>query len=273
MAIVTRRVAGLVYLADEQIPVPHGFTTRFGGVSTGVYDSLNLGQNLGDDPAAVLENYNRITAALGIRREDLVFSRQVHGDRVRVVGRADCHPPLQETTEEADGLVTAERGVALAVFTADCIPVLLWAEGTDIVGAVHAGWRSTVLDIVGKSVGRMAALGADPGRIRAAIGPGIGPCCFETGPEVPEAVERVLGNVGATCGRPQAHAVRPYKSRPDGKYMVDLKEVNRRLLIRAGLRPERVTMAAACTMCRPELFWSHRVTNGVRGSQAAMIQM
>jgi len=262
MAIVTRRIGELIYLADEAIPVPHAFTTRHGGVSEGMYASLNLGAHLGDDPAAVAENYDRITAVLGTAKEQLVFSRQVHGDSIRVVGASDCVGyPFPPPNQEGDGLVTMERDVTLTVFTADCIPVLLWAADTGAVGAVHAGWRGTVLDIAGSAVCNMAALGSNPKDIRAAIGPGIGYCCFETGPEVPEAVWSALGTEAKACVR----------ARRDGRSMVDLKEVNRRLLIRAGLLPERVTVACACTMCAPETFWSHRVTKGKRGVQAAMI--
>ncbi|MCL2569208.1 MAG: peptidoglycan editing factor PgeF [Oscillospiraceae bacterium] len=264
MAIITRQFGDLVYLVDEQIPVPHAFTTRLGGVSEGIYASLNLRQNLGDDPAAILENYNRITAALGTRNEDLVFSRQVHGDAVRAVGPADQFGDIfRAVAWEADGLVTAERDVALAVFTADCIPVLLWDASTGAVGAVHAGWRSTVLDIVGKAVGKLMEFGADPQTIRAAIGPGIGACCFETGSEVSAAVRAILGE----------EAEDSIRELEDGKAVVDLKEVNRRLLVRAGLLPAHITVAVECTMCLPDLFWSHRVTEGLRGAQAAMIVM
>ena len=263
MAIVMRKIEDLVYWVEEHIPVPHAFTTRLGGVSEGVYASLNLGQNRGDDLAAVAENYDRITAALGTSKERLVFSHQVHGDSVRVVGEADCLGDILCPPDcAADGLLTRERDVALAVFTADCIPVLLWDEGTGAVGAVHAGWRSTVLDIVGNAIRKLEELGAKPEQIHAAIGPGIGPCCFETGPEVPEAVRAVLGTASETCIR----------EKEGGKAMVDLKEVNRRLLIRAGLNLERVTVATQCTMCAPEMFWSHRVTSGARGSQAAIIR-
>ena len=263
MAIVTRRAGDLVYLAEEQIPVPHAFTTRLGGVSRGIYVSLNLGVHLGDDPAAVAENYDRITAVLGTSAERLVFYRQVHGAFVRVVGAADCLGDIfRPSPREGDGLITMERDVTLAVFTADCIPVLLWDAGTGAVGAVHAGWRSTVLDIAGNAVRHMEALGANPRDIHAAIGPGVGACCFETGPEVSEAARAVLGT--------EAEAY--IRDKSDGKAMVDLKAVNRRLLIRAGLLPERVTVVDACTMCNPETFWSHRVTNGKRGVQAAMIR-
>jgi len=267
MAIVLRQSGELIYLADEEIPVPHAFTTRFGGVSEGIFASLNLGQNLGDDPVLVSENYDRIAKVLETTRDRLVFSRQMHGDRVRVVGQTDCKRPCHGAAdEEADGLVTADAGVTLAVFTADCIPILLWDAGTGAVGAVHAGWRSTAQNIAGKAVQKMIDFGAVPGQIRAAIGPGIGRCCFETGPEVPQAIDRVLDDTGA-------HEAPPYKTKSNGKAMVDLKEVNRCLLLRAGLSPERITVAAQCTMCAHEMFWSHRMTGGARGSQAAMIRM
>ena len=261
MAIVARRDGDLYYFIDDEIPVPHAFTTRHGGVSEGIYESLNLGVAFGDNPLAVAENYDRILAALGTRKESLVFSRQVHGNTVRVVDHRHRLPDLFALTEEADGLVTTAKDVTLAVFTADCIPILLWDETTGAVGAVHAGWRSTVQDIAGAAVARITALGANPAHIRAAIGPGIGPCCFETGPEVPQAVLDCLGDTG--------HA--NIFAKDTGKFMVDIKEVNRRLLCRAGLLSAHINVATQCTMCDPETFWSHRATGGQRGSLAAMI--
>ncbi|MCL2842861.1 MAG: peptidoglycan editing factor PgeF [Oscillospiraceae bacterium] len=261
MAIALRRNGGLTYFIDDQIRVPHAFTTRLGGVSEGIYESLNLGVARGDDPIAVTENYDRILAELGTVKQSLVFSRQVHENTVRVVDRSHRLPDLFGPVEEGDGLVTVAKGVTLAVFTADCIPILLWDENTGAVGAVHAGWRSTVQDIAGVAVKKFAALGAGPAHIRAAIGPGIGLCCFETGPEVPEAVLDALGEGGHDC----AH------SKDNHKYMVDIKEVNRRLLLRAGLLPAHISVATQCTMCDPKTFWSHRATGGKRGSLAAII--
>jgi len=262
MAIITRKSGDLVYLIDEQIPVPHAFTTRLGGVSQGIYESLNLGMALGDDPMAVAENYKRITDILGTKRERMVVSRQVHGDRVRVVGKADYFKDISHPFEEGDALLTIEEDVTLAVFTADCIPILLWDGYTGAVSAIHAGWRSTVLDIVGLAVEKLCAFASYPKHIRATIGPGIGVCCFETGQEVPEAVRKVLGHEAETC----------ITDRGAGKSMVDLKEVNRCLLIRAGLSPDQITVSHYCTMCNPDLFWSHRVTEGKRGVQAAIIR-
>ncbi|MCL2827369.1 MAG: peptidoglycan editing factor PgeF [Oscillospiraceae bacterium] len=263
MAIVPHQSGDLLYLIDESIETPHAFTSRLGGVSQGIYASLNLGVNRGDDPAAVSENYDRITSIFGIRKEDLVFTRQVHGDTVRLVGAEDRQGDIfAPTPHEADGLVTAARDLPLMVFTADCIPILLWDQRTGAVGAVHAGWRSTVLDIVGKAVSRLVAdCGSHPQDIRAAIGPGIGRCCFETGPEVSEAAMALLGYEAEACVIECGH----------GKRMVDLKEVNRRLLLRAGLFSDRISVSDICTMCNRETFWSHRATAGHRGSQAALI--
>jgi len=263
MAMIYRQSGDLRYLVDDQIPVPHAFTTRHGGVSTGIYESLNLGVLTGDDPDAVLENYRRITAALGQVEPSVVFSRQVHGATVRMVDQSHVLDDLFDPLSEGDGLVTASRGVALAVFAADCLPILLWDEGTGAVGAVHAGWRSTVQDIVGVAVSKLALLGVKPWQIRAAIGPGIGSCCFETGTEVLQAIRSVLGGEALGCVQGGA----------GDKFMVDLKEVNRRLLCRAGLSEDRITISAVCTMCDPQTFWSHRVTAGERGVQAAIILM
>ena len=263
MAIVTRTAGELLYLADESIKTPHAFTSRLGGVSSGKLASLNLGISRGDCPENLLENYRRITRVLGTKIEDLALSRQVHKDTVRVVEAKDKQGDLfRPTPYEADGLVTGERGITLAIFTADCVPILLWDEIGGAVGAVHAGWRSTVMDIAGKAVAKLRSpLGADPKHIRAAIGPCIGPCCFETGPEVSRAVTDCLGLDAGDC----------ITGGENGENMVDLKEVNRRLLLRAGLLPEHITTASHCTMCMPEVFWSHRATGGERGSQAAII--
>lgn len=263
MAIRTRKSGDLVYLIDENIPVPHAFTTRLGGVSEGSYHSLNPHPHVGDDPAAVSENVERILAVLGGDKAQVVFSRQIHTDHIRVVGASDCltdiHHPL---TQEADGLITIEPDVTLAVFTADCIPILLWDAYTGAVAALHAGWRSTVLDIAGKAVEKLCAMASYPKYIRASIGPGIGMCCFETDSDVPEAMFETLG----------ADVVECIKDLGSGKSRVDLKEVNRRLLLGARLLPEHITVSDYCTMCNPDLFWSHRVTGDKRGAQAAIIR-
>lgn len=253
-------INGLVLMTAPGIDTPHAFTTRLGGVSGGIYASLNLGENRGDGPENVAENFRRLRAALGIGR--LAFTRQVHGSLVRAVTSADAREPGDPPAPEADGLVTAEPGLGLIVFIADCIPILFHDPVGRVIGAAHAGWRGTVADIAGETVRKMAELGSNPADIHAAIGPGIGACCFETGPEVPEAVTAALGPAGAEFID---------DGRAPGKFHVDLKGVNRALLIRAGLEPENIDVSQECTMCRPFKYWSHRYTKGQRGSQAAVI--
>lgn len=260
MPIITINNAPLEYLAAEGIAVPHCFTTRLGGVSTGHLSSLNIGVHRGDDPENVAENYRRLGAALGFGPEDLVLTRQTHSDIVRAVTRADAGKGLtQDAWPECDGLITNTPGLALAVFTADCTPILLHDPVTGAVGAVHAGWRGTAADIAGKAVRAMASeYGCDPANIRAAIGPNIGPCCFATDADVPEAMIEALGR----------SALSLIHSR-DGKYFVDLKQMNARFLKNAGVR--HIEISTACTACESHRFWSHRVTQGKRGSQGAII--
>ena len=256
---------GVVYMTSQAIKNRHAFTTRIGGVSTGIHESLNLGENRGDAPELVEENYRRLEKALEIGHGELVFSRQIHTDNVRVVTEKDAHKLFDPVTYEADALVTAVRGVPLIIFIADCVPVLLEDLEAGVIAAVHCGWRSSVMDILGKTVRRMCELGAAPEKIGAAIGPSIGSCCFETGAEVPEAIDRWLGQDADRFYEPE-------KGVP-GKFMVDLRGANKQRLLRLGLLEENISVSDECTICKCEKYWSHRVTKGQRGSQAAVIVM
>lgn len=253
------------FITSSLIACPHAFSTRLGGVSEGVFASLNLGQNRGDSDENVIANWRIFGAAAGIPTERFVYGKQVHGANVRVVGLADAYPICDERVwEPADGYVTNVPGLPLVVFTADCAPLLLYDGMAGVVAAVHCGWRSTAADIEGVTLAKMRALGAHERDIRAAVGPCIGPCCFETGAEIPEAFTALLG--GETDGLWRA-GVR------EGKYMVDLPGVVLRRLEQLGLRRENIEWLGECTMCRPERYWSHRYTNGVRGSQANIIML
>ena len=259
MAIYTRQNGIMEYLVSEGISVPHAFTTRRGGVSEGYLASLNLGMNRGDDPEKVTENYARLANALGFEGEKLVLAHQVHGDAVRSVTAADYRGLDHRAYPACDGLVTNTPGVTLAVFTADCTPILLHDPVTGAVGAVHAGWRGTAADIAGKAVQKMAAeFGCRPGDIRAAIGPNIGPCCFETDGDVPAALREAFGS-----------AVEEGVRAAGEKFYVNLKTINALALRWAGV--EQIEISPECTMCDPEKYWSHRYTRGIRGSQGALI--
>lgn len=260
MSIITVQKNALQYLTAEGISVPHCFTTRYGGVSTGHLSSMNIGASRGDDPANVAQNYRILGDALGFDTCDLVLTRQTHTDIIRAVTYADAGKGLSHAAyPECDGLITNTPGVALAVFTADCTPILLWDCVTGAVGAVHAGWRGTAAGIAQKAVEAMTAhYGCRPENIRAAIGPNIGMCCFETDADVPNAITAALGSDALAHIR-----------QTGSKYHVDLKAINALFLRRAGVT--HIEISTCCTACEPERFWSHRVTKGNRGSQGAII--
>ena len=170
---------GAAYLTAPNIAARHAFSTRLGGVSTGVLESLNLSVRRGDTPENVRENWRRLGAAAGLDLTRAVYARQVHSADVHIAHAADAQPPEMEPRFTCDGFVTNEPGVPLAVFMADCLPALLHDPVAGVIGAVHCGWRGSVADILGAAVAQMCALGAHPADIRAAIGPGIGALSHE----------------------------------------------------------------------------------------------
>jgi YfiH family protein len=216
------------------------FTTRRGGVSTGAYASLNLGRLAGDEDAAVAENRRRVAAAVGLPWERFCYGRQVHGARVR---RATEPPSEQRPYAEEDGQATALTDAAAIVFTADCLPVLLAAEGG--VAALHCGWRPLAAGIVGEGVDAVREVGAS-GPIRAAIGPGARGCCYEVG----EEVHAQFAAYDARRGR-----------------RLDLAAVAMAQLEAHGVE---VHDTGLCTMC-DERFFSHRRDRGLTGRQAGVV--
>ena len=261
MSFIENNKDGLVYMSSDIIAARHAFTTRLGGVSQGDFASLNLGANRGDDPAAVKENYRRLCAFMGVGIDGMAVTKQVHGSTVRVVTETDRHRCLGPVPYEADGIVTRVKGLPILCMVADCVPVLLWDGENGVAGAIHCGWRSSVADILKNALEHMQALGAEAPRVRAAIGPSIGACCFETDDDVPRAIDRYLA--GDTAGL--------FTRRPDGKTLVDLAAGNARRLLQLGVKPENIDISTECTMCSHEKYWSHRYTRGRRGSQGAVI--
>lgn len=253
------RLNNIPLLVADSISVPHGFTSRVGGVSPAPYDSLNLGMNRGDAPENVAENRRLLAQALGYDENKLVMTRQTHSDIVRTVTARDARGIDHRVYPEADGLITNEPGVALWIFTADCTPILLFDPVTGAVGAVHAGWRGTAARIAAKAVEKMVcAFGCRPEDIRAAIGPAIGQCCFQTDGDVPAAMTAAFPG--------DAHR---YILPKNEKYYVNLKALNALALRQAGVT--RIDIAPECTMCQSDRFWSHRATAGIRGSQGGII--
>jgi YfiH family protein len=220
----------------------HGFCGRDGGVSTGPFASFNLAEWVGDDADAVVENWRRWDA----RYPNLRVARliQVHGQLVRRVNHSE---DLSRERREGDGMVTATPGIALGIFTADCVPILMVDAERHVAGALHAGWRGTLADIAGEGVRSMVALGARPTAIRAALGPSIGICCFEV--DVSLAEEFAIQVPGA---RKHTRAGKP------GKAYVDLRALIRDQLEREGLAPHSIANVGPCTRCANGRYFSRR---------------
>lgn len=256
MPAEVRRSPLLVQLAG----IRHGFSTRIGGVSSGVFSSLNLGKTRGDEPDNVLENLRILADSIGFDPLCVATTAQVHGDTIRTVTAGGLY--FDPVPCSCDALITNVPGVALLVFSADCVPILLADPVRRAVGAVHAGWRGTALGIVRKTVERMALeYGTAPEDLICAIGPAIGHCCFEADEPVFQAMS------GAIPGtETNTHRV-------GSKYFIDLKAQNGLSLIQAGVKADRITIDAACTKCNPELFWSHRRDGDSRGLQSAVIAL
>ncbi len=237
----------------------HGFTARQGGVSTGKISGLNLGFRVGDNPDSVMENYHLVAQDLGFRLEDAVLARQAHTDNIRLVTRKDAGKGLTQESDitDTDALITAERNIALVVFSADCVPILLFDPNHLAIAAIHAGWRGTVKGIAGKAVQKMAQqFGSRPEDLLAAVGPSIGPCCFAFG-------EDAQNHFPSAFCTPRA----------DGGFLVDLWAMNRAQLLENGLLPTHIDLSEICTVCHKDTFYSYRSQREHTGRQAAIIML
>jgi|GEM_PF-88372 len=253
--------------------VTAGFTTRHGGVSRPPFASLNCGLHVGDDPADVVGNRERLAQALGQPLAACTYAEQVHGCEVLVAtpehrgrGRASREGAVQGT----DAFVTAERGLVLCAQFADCVPLFLHDPVRRVVGLAHAGWKGSVLNIAQATVSAMArAFGSRPEELRAAVGPSIGVCCYEVDAAVADRVRAALTAAGAA---PQAEA-NVLRAQPVGKFMLNLQEFNRNLLEQAGILSACIEVTQLCTSCRTDLFFSHRKEGGSTGRMVAWIAL
>jgi YfiH family protein len=241
-------------LQDQQ--VPHAFLTRLGGASAPPFDTLNLGHTVGDDLAAVEENHDRAFAALGISREQIVSPYQVHGTHVRLVSQAHTR-----TTQPAtDGLLTTTSGVALLLRFADCVPILLFDPVHHAVAVIHSGWKSTAGNIAAAAVEAFVRhVGSRPGDLWAGIGPAIGPCCYEVGQEMWQAISRI-----------KPEGIEPLEQRGD-KLFLDLPNLVQAQLRTAGVK--QIVPSGICTACHTKEWFSHRAENGRTGRFGALAML
>jgi YfiH family protein len=243
--------------------VAHGFSVRTGGVSTGPYDSLNLGDSVGDSAGSVQENTRRLLQAAGLRG-GFASAHQVHGDRIlgASAGGAvrEVLPATAPQEEGADAVLALDAGVAVAVRVADCVPILLYAEDEGDAAAVHSGWRGTRLGIAGRAVRALQhAAGADPSRMLAAVGPSIGRCCYEVSPELASVFRGLFGPEAADdpAKNPKPH--------------LDLRHCVALALRQAGVPEERIEQVGGCTSCDIRAYFSHRRDKGLTGRHIAFV--
>lgn len=244
----------------------HAFSTRIGGVSTGEFKSMNLNFKRGDNPENVTENYKIFCKAAGFDYNTLVSSSQDHNTFVRCVTKKDCGIGIyrEHDIQSVDALVTNEPGVTLVTHYADCTPLFFADPVKRVIALAHAGWRGTVAKIGEITVDKMVEeFGCDPTDIIAVIGPAIGFCCYEVDAPVFEEFASFTELKPAYFTKTLGH----------GKYLIDLKEANRRMLLEAGLLSINITISDVCTKCNSGLLYSHRASGGKRGGLVAMMSI
>lgn len=258
---------GVVYYAVSFLEltglVRTAFSTRAGGVSTGETASMNFSTKRRDTMENVRENYRRLASAVGFAVGSLTISRQVHGTYIHEVTEAEIGRGIFDEYEniEADGLMTASRGVVLVKHSADCVPVYILDTKTPTIAMVHAGWRGTYERIAAEAIRRMAEVyGTRPEDCLAAIGPSIGSCCFEVGADVAGLFEHRFCNRGIV-------------DRSGANPRVDLWRCNALELMEVGVPDGNIAISGLCTACHTDTFYSHRKEKGRTGAMAAFIEL
>lgn len=260
-------VTYLTYPAFEKFPeFYHGFSTRLGGVSKGIYSSMNLSFTRGDEEEAVLENYRRIADAIGFSMEGIVCSDQTHTVHIRQVTEADKGKGVLQKKDytDIDGLITNVPGITLTTFYADCVPLFFLDPVNKAAGLAHSGWRGTVGRMGEKMVRAMKdTFGSEPENLYAGIGPSICQDCYEVSADVADRFREEFQGYEEDAGL-------LYKTKP-GKYQLNLWKANEIVLTEAGILREHISFPGICTCCNPEFLFSHRASQGKRGNLCAFL--
>lgn len=246
--------------------VRHAFSTRLGGVSEGIYGTMNLSFSNGDDLDSVRENYKRICSAIGVDYKKCVLSKQTHTVNLRIVDEKDIGKGITKDRDydDVDGLLTNIPGIVLVTQFADCVPLLFCDPKKKVIAASHAGWRGTVGKIGALTVQKMQEVfGCDPKDIIVGIAPSIMQCCFEVDEPVYKEFCNIDDvNINDIC-----------IDKGNGKYDINLQKTNKIILEIAGIKPENITVTDLCTKCHSDVFHSHRATGGKRGNLGAFISL
>lgn len=235
----------------------HGFTTRHGGVSKGAYESLSLSPFRGDDIENVHRNEEILCRALSLDVKKLSSTKQEHTDNVEIIEDKRIGIGVSFPWEKGvDACITTQKDVPLLCYSADCVPILLYADDIEAIAAVHAGWKGSRDKIISKTVEKLYSMGAHSENIYAAIGPCIGKCCYEVDYDVASQFDEIFSVM-----------------KGDGKYMLDLESVNYSLLKQSKVKEENISRCGICTKCHNDLFFSHRGQNGKSGTLGGIICM
>jgi len=263
----------LTFPAFEEFDfVYHGFSTRLGGVSQGIYSSMNCSLGRGDDDENVILNFKKLCDAIKINPHTLVFSAQTHTSNILEVTKDDCGKGLflPRTYDNIDGLITKCTDVTLVTFYADCVPIYFVDPVMRVVATAHAGWKGTVSQIARKMIALMKdKFSCDPKDIITGIGPSIGSCCFEVDENTVEEFNILPEHIISGCIKQRQDPANPDKF----KYDIDLQRINKNVFLDAGIINEHINVADLCTKCNSDLLFSHRATNGQRGGMVAIIGM
>lgn len=266
-----KKVGDVLYLSYPLLEktglVHHGFSTKVGGVSTGIWESMNLSFSRGDDRASVEENFRRIANAIGVEAENLVFAAQTHTTNVKKVGLEDAGKGFIQPLDysDVDGLITNESGLCLVTFYADCVPLYFVDPVHKAIGLSHSGWRGTVKRMGKVTLQKMQEeYGTNPEDVIAAIGPSICQDCYEVSEDVISEFQQYFD---------KKHWETLFYKKPNGKYQLNLWKANEIIMVEAGVKLENIAVTNVCTNCNSDLLFSHRATKGQRGSLAAFMAL
>ena len=247
--------------------VNHLFSTRIGGVSEGIYGTMNVSYTRGDKKEAVDENFRRIAAVFGREAKDIVCSDQTHTTNIRLVTEEDKGKGVirEKDYHDIDGLITNVPGIILGTFYADCVPLYFVDVENRAIGLSHSGWRGTVERMGACTLKAMKeAFGTRPKMVKAAIGPSICQDCYEVSRDVAEAFTKQFPGAGEAL---------LYPGKEEEKYQLNLWEANRLVLLEAGILPENLEITDICTCCNPKYLFSHRASMGKRGNLGAFLEL
>ncbi|QGQ46936.1 peptidoglycan editing factor PgeF [Metabacillus sediminilitoris] len=242
-----------------------GFSTKSDGVSKEAFSTLNLGLHVNDQPKSVIENREILANRTDFPLNNWVFAEQIHSTHIEKVTKLNCGRGLysyDDGLSNCDGLYTAEKGIMLSLCFADCVPLYFLSPQKLLIGVAHAGWKGTVNDIGGNMIRKWTNVeGVNPSEIKVAIGPAIGPCCYIVDDRVISAINKsIIEKYPLT-----------YSKITEGQYKLDLKKLNKYLLLEAGIQEENITVSHHCTSCEKEIFFSHRRDEGKTGRMLSFI--